>query len=622
MNVSLVAMPWISLAYPSMALGILRARVQSSVPGARVTDHYGNLAWTERLLASRDAGTACTLYETLAGTIFDGIGEWVFARALRGERPERDSGLYAFAEEKGIDVGMLREVSDLAIAFADEYAARILASDPDVVGFTTTFSQNVPSLAVAERIKRLRPDVRVVFGGANCDGIQGVGLHRNFPFVDFAIRGEGEQSFVALIEALRDDSPLEPIRGLCWRDEGGAQRVNPESGMIPFATVPAPDYDGWIEQIDASPLRTEIKPILVLETARGCWWGEKSHCTFCGLNGSTMTFRSKPPAQARAEIMQAVARYKLLDVMMVDNILDTRYFDTLLPELERSDLDLRVHYEVKANLDADQIDALQRAKVVHIQPGIESLDSTVLKIMRKGVSGPQNIVLLRESESVGLTVAWNYLFGFPDESAADYEKVLAQVPNLYHLQPPSGAARIQIERFSPFEKQPELGFADKKPARFYRWIYDLDDAALEDMVFLFDAPPAGIGSETAATLADAITLWKESYEQSSLDVHAYHDGLVFHDARAGREPRVVHVTDRDYVLMYETLRKPWSADGLRNALNAGRAASAQLSAETVRAFLDEFVGLGLLFENCGKYVALACTARRRAIKGAVKSSAA
>ena len=196
------------------------------------------------------------------------------------------------------------------------------------------------------------------------------------------------------------------------------------------------------------------------------------------------------------------------------------------------------------------------------------------------------------------------------------------MPNLYHLQPPTGAARIQIERFSPFEKQPELGFADNKPARFYHWIYDLDDAALEDMVFLFDAPPAGIGGDVAAALNDAIDLWKDAYQNSSLDVQVRYDGLVFHDARAGREPRVVHVTDRDYVLMYETLRKPWSADGLRNTLNAGRAPSAELSAEAVQTFLDEFVGLGLLFENCGKYVALACAARRRAIKGAVKASAA
>ena len=284
--------------HPALARAVLHRR------GARVRSlRKPRLDGTHAGLARR--GPSLHAVRDPRRTIFDGFGEWVFARALRGECPERDGGLYAFAAEKGIDVAMLREVSDLAITFADEYAARILESAPDVVGFTTTFSQNVPSLAVAERIKRLRPDVRIVFGGANCDGIQGVGLHRNFPFVDFTIRGEGEHSFPALLEALRDGTSVETIRGLCWRDDTGAPQVNPESGMIPFGAVPAPDYDGWIEQIDASPLRTELKPILVMETARGCWWGEKSHCTFCGLNGSTMTFRSKPPAQAQAEIMQA-----------------------------------------------------------------------------------------------------------------------------------------------------------------------------------------------------------------------------------------------------------------------------------------------------------------------------
>lgn len=43
------------------------------------------------------------------------------------------------------------------------------------------------------------------------------------------------------------------------------------------------------------PLQASFASLLVLEGARGCWWGEKHHCTFCGLNGSLMKFRSKPP---------------------------------------------------------------------------------------------------------------------------------------------------------------------------------------------------------------------------------------------------------------------------------------------------------------------------------------
>ncbi|NRQ36515.1 hypothetical protein HII36_32480 [Nonomuraea sp. NN258] len=67
--------------------------------------------------------------------------------------------------------------------------------DPDVVGFTSTLMQNVAGLALARRLKRLRPGLRAVFGGANCDGPMGEALHRNHRFLDFVVRGEGEQVF-------------------------------------------------------------------------------------------------------------------------------------------------------------------------------------------------------------------------------------------------------------------------------------------------------------------------------------------------------------------------------------------------------------------------------------------
>ena len=57
--------------------------------------------------------------------------------------------------------------------FIDDLAARIVASGPDLVGFTSTFQQNIPVLAVAKAIKALAPSTLIAMGGANCDGEQG-----------------------------------------------------------------------------------------------------------------------------------------------------------------------------------------------------------------------------------------------------------------------------------------------------------------------------------------------------------------------------------------------------------------------------------------------------------------
>jgi radical SAM superfamily enzyme YgiQ (UPF0313 family) len=61
---------------------------------------------------------------------------------------------------------------------------------------------------------------------------------------------------------------------------------------------------------------------ILFESSRGCWWGAKSHCTFCGLKASTMLFRSRPAMTVAREILDLAARYKVLNFVAVDDIID------------------------------------------------------------------------------------------------------------------------------------------------------------------------------------------------------------------------------------------------------------------------------------------------------------
>ncbi|MGI5451625.1 hypothetical protein ACQEWB_00215 [Streptomyces sp. CA-249302] len=75
----------------------------------------------------------------------------------------------------------------------------------------------------------------------------------------------------------------------------------------------------------------------MVEGARGCWWGEKHHCTFCGLNSSFMEYRSKSPDAFYDEVVRQVERHQVLDLYVVDNILDMKYLPTVLPRMHESD---------------------------------------------------------------------------------------------------------------------------------------------------------------------------------------------------------------------------------------------------------------------------------------------
>jgi ribosomal peptide maturation radical SAM protein 1 len=616
MRTTLVSMPWQLLELPSLAVGILHARLRQARPGDEVRELHAGIGWAEHLLEQSGGALGPADYTELAETgLHHGLGDWVFAGVLHDDPGWGTAALQAYAARHGLDVRAATAMRGHAAGFVDRVVDTLLAGEPDVVGFTTTFMQNVPSLAVARRLKAARPDVVVVFGGANCDGPMGAALHRNHPYVDAAVRGEGELALPAYLDHLEAGTRPVDVRGLCWRD-GGRPVVNPEAtAVVPPASIPMPDFDAWQAALEASPVREFTEPKLVFEGARGCWWGDKHQCTFCGLNGSFIGFRSKTADQVFAELSALVARHRLLDVVMVDNIIDMAYFDRLLPRLASTGWDLRVHYEVKSNLRPDQLDLLAAAGVVHVQPGIESLSGRVLGIMDKGVSGWRNVRLLRDCDERDITVSWNLLYGFPGETAADYDAVLGQLPALVHLQPPGGVTRLALERFSPYFERPELGFPERRPAELYRHVYDLPDSELADLVYLFDTPPRGIGGEVEQRLHRAVADWTAGHPTSTLlVVEDTADALVVADRRVGWPQRDVRMTGWR-AAAYRTLER---GAGPAAVAAAVAAAGHEVSPGELAGWLAELPAAGLVFSDAGRLVALAT--RRRPLRAAAGQS--
>src|SRR5262249_731797 len=154
--------------------------------------------------------------------------------------------------------------------------------------------------------------------------------------------------------------------------------------------LPVPDYGDFFRRFAETRFRHAWQPGVFFESSRGCWWGERRHCTFCGLNGATMSYRSKSQARAVEELDALARAHPESPIAVVDNILDLGYFKEFLPALAmRGGFDL--FYETKSNLKKEQVRQLKAAGVATIQPGIESLSDEVLGLMRKGVSAAQNI---------------------------------------------------------------------------------------------------------------------------------------------------------------------------------------------------------------------------------------
>ena len=418
-------------------------------------------------------------------------GDWCFTEQLHGPNPSRDQayvdqilrGEWRLSET---DVRRVLRVRSLAGLFLNHCMASIEWDRYDVVGFTSTFEQNLASLALAKRLKADHPSLRIVFGGANWEGEMGVELHRRFRFVDFVCSGESELSFPALVESIsRGTDPT--VGGVVYRAGGVTVETGAGRPIDDLDALPVPDYSDYFRDLNASGVSSDILPVLLFESARGCWWGAKSHCTFCGLNGGAMAFRAKSQSRALDELTQLTTEWGVTMVASVDNILDMRYFQEFLPALAAQQLGLQLFYEVKANLSRRHLKLLSEAGVNRVQPGIESMSDHVLSLIRKGTTSLQNIQLLKWCREYQVSADWNLLYGFPGETQSDYRDMLDLLPSLRFLGPPAACGPLRLDRFSPyFEQAEKFGLRNLRALASYHYLYPFDDDSLRRIAYYFD----------------------------------------------------------------------------------------------------------------------------------------
>lgn len=548
-DVCLVSMPYAALSTPSLALGLLKATLAAD--GITATVASANLWFAEAVGLPR--------YELCAhqAPMVWLTGEWTFAGAAFGDDPRRAAKdteyrrqVTAAAARRGLsgtatggaafaeDLSALRAA---ATAFVDQTARRVLATGARVIGCTSTFEQHVASLALLRRIRELDPGVVTMLGGANCETVMGEATHRCFPWVDYVVSGEADGIITGLCRLAlakgRDVTAgeLPPgVLGPCHRNGAGARSGPAGPRRLQRAIfsrldeLPAPDFADYFAALAVSPLAGQVRPGIPLESSRGCWWGDVHQCTFCGLNGTGLTYRAKSPDRVLAEMRELEDRHQISDFEMVDNILDMGYYGSLLPRLAEDDRPRRIFYEIKANLTREHVQTLVRSGVTWVQPGIESLHTEVLRLMSKGIKGWQNIQLLKWADEFGLRLSWSMLWGFPGEKNDWYEEMAEWIPALEHLQPPSGAPRLRYDRYSVYHEQARKMGLVLFPIGAMSLIYPVWPADLDRLAYFFATEPAAgpqrYLEDTAAALAKfpgvgavstAVRAWKRAHHGGS-----------------------------------------------------------------------------------------------------------
>lgn len=522
LKISFVNMPFAAVELPSIGLTQIKGVIDRKF-GDKVTTslHYLNQEFAKYL--------GLDFYKSITGSLEhhnSGIGEWFFRQAAFPELADNTEEYFRRYYPHRNEVSqrlrdLLHEKRKGLDEFLDSLIEKHSLDRADIVGLTSMFSQNVSSFAMARKLKARNPNLITAMGGANCESPMAQEIVKQVKYIDYAFSGPALKSFPDFVQNCLDNDTEKSssIKGILSKPKLDKSRTLP---MLNESSHPQTmgeeldinvtvhlDYDEFLDVLELNFPKKQVDPILLFETSRGCWWGEKAHCTFCGLNGQTMNYRAMSRDNA-LEQFEAIFKYssRCSRLSCVDNILPKSYLTDVLPFLN-TPANMSIFYEVKADLSEEDVQVLANARVKTIQPGVESLATSTLKLMKKGTSVFQNLFLLKNCVMYDVEPEWNLLIGFPGEGADTYKKYVRDLHLLTHLPPPHGVFPVRFDRYSPYYVQAKQYELDLHPVDFYELTYPFDKESLANLAYYF--MDHNLNAKYFLTMAKWIGKIKEQY---------------------------------------------------------------------------------------------------------------
>lgn len=321
--------------------------------------------------------------------------------------------------------------------------------------------QTVSAVESCREVRKRHPEIPIVWGGYFPSNYTEAAL--NAPYVDFAVRGQGEDTFLELLDALRGRRALDGIRGLSYRDADGSHHHNPERPLrspqdfpwYPYHHIPAQRY----------LLPTFLgRRTTVHQASIGCPY----RCNFCGVvtfSGSREKMES--PSRTEAILRHLATTYGVDAVQFYDNNFFLRE-DHARELAERiAPLNLRWWCEARADIMMRYSDAtweaIRRSGCAMIFFGVESGSNETLKQMQKDLRVEDTFALASRIRQFKIIPEFSVIFGNPKDPEGDTRQCFEFVRKLKRL---NRDAEIVVEHYTPVPQRARMYGGVEKQFQF------------------------------------------------------------------------------------------------------------------------------------------------------------
>ena len=329
------------------------------------------------------------------------------------------------------DPGIIAEVVEGTInERVEDVARRIIARNPQVIGFCCYIWNIVATKQLVRLVKSRLPNAVIIFGGPEVSYCAEKML-RAEPLVQYVISGEGEKPFALLLNAVRREETAENIPGVCFRRNGQAVAVPP---YTPENDPPSPYTQTYLDSLKGR--------IAYLETSRGCSYS----CAFC-LSGRCGGARFFDLDRAKEDLL-LLANSGTQTVKLVDRTFNANrkraveLFRFIILNYGDAIPDgVCFHFEIAGDiLDEETMDVLAEAPVgaIQLEIGLQSFNpKTLAAINRKTDVSRLKKNIRRITANSNMHVHIDLIAGLPyedlDSFAESFNTAYSLEPNMLQL---------------------------------------------------------------------------------------------------------------------------------------------------------------------------------------------
>ena len=290
----------------------------------------------------------------------------------------------------------------------EEINAIIESMNPIMIGFSV-YTENVDAtFNMCKYFKRRYPGIFIALGGPHPTLEPEYCMRRRY--VDFIDTGDGEQSQLELLEAIRTDQKLirfSDINGLIYLDEKGQYQYGaPRRNIDNLDLTPIIDRRMVPESVDALTV--------TVYSSRGC----PGRCIYCAAPAmSGGKYRIRDIENVFLETLMALAQSRKRKEVFYSDDTFTVFRKRVERFIELCDAcKVKISWRCESRVDAlvknqDILSGMKRAGCRRIQFGLESGNQQVLDNIRKNMDLDDAREIIGKTVEAGIHVAGSFMFG-------------------------------------------------------------------------------------------------------------------------------------------------------------------------------------------------------------------